>query len=237
MTIRARRIVDAAEAFWKAAGGRKRYGMPPDLERAVAFALPLGVCRMPALSTAKVAAVLERIGTIPWSVSPDRPLRGCLIADVGVGLVFLDGDDPPEERRYSLAHEVAHFLLHYLQPRRRVLDELGASMAAVLDRERPPSDGERFSSALRNIVLEPFRHAMVRSPDGGISHFRTRLIESEADGLALEILVPLEELGARHNLDTQSLAGSYGIPMHAAIRLVTEIGKPATRGVISIFKK
>ena len=53
----------------------------------------------------------------------------------------------------------------------------------------------------------------------------------------IEILTPLEELRARHDLDTQSLAASYGIPLHAANRLVTEIGKPAAGGVISIFKK
>src|SRR5262245_26511008 len=196
MTIVAPRIKDAAKAFWKAAGGRNRYGMPADLERAVAFALPLGICRMPALSTAKVAAVLERIGTIPWSTSPDRPLCGCLVADVGVGLIFLDGGDPPDEQRYSLAHEIAHFLLHYLQPRRLMLDELGAGMLAVLDGKRPPTDSERLSAALRNIVLEPFRHAMARTSDGQISHFRTRSIESEADELALEILAPVTELTA-----------------------------------------
>src|SRR4051794_8777879 len=219
MTNPGRCIDNAAKAFWQAAGGRKKFGCPVDLERAVPFALPIGICLMPALSTAKVAEVLARIGTIPWSASPNRLLSGCLVADVGVGLVFLDGDDTEEERRYSLAHEIAHFLLHYLQPRRQVLDELGPGMAGVLDRRRPPTDGERLSSALRNIVLEPFRHAMVRDADGGLAHLRTRSMEAEADDLALELIAPLAELRFRPGLEPQRLASDYGLPLHAAARL------------------
>jgi hypothetical protein len=236
MTRAARRIEEAAKTFWKAAGGRKKYGRPADLERAVAFALPIGVCRMPALSTAKVAAVLERIGTVPWSSSPDRPLSGCLVADVGVGLVFLDGDDTPEERRYSLAHEIAHFLLHYLHPRQQVLEQMGPTMVAVLDRLRPPTDGERLSSALRNIALEPFRHAMARDPEGGVSYLRTRTMEAEADDLGLEILAPRAELRGREGLNPQVLAVEYGLPPRAAARVAGDIVPLGGGGVISIFK-
>ncbi len=237
MTTPARRIEEAAKAFWEAVGGRRKFGSPVDLERAVALGLPLGICRMPALSTAKVAAVLERIGTIPWSTRPDRPLRGCLVADLGVGLVFLDGEDPADEQRYSLAHEVAHFLLHYLQPRQHVLDVLGTGMAAVLDRTRLPTDGERLSSALRDIVLEPFRHAMSRAVDGRPSHFRTHLIEAEADDLALEIIVPAAELRSRYDLTPKQLAANYGIPVWATARLAVASGGESGEGVVSIFKR
>lgn len=237
MTPTARRIKETAEVFWKAAGGREKYGQPVDLERAVASALPIGICRMPALSTAKVAAVLDRIGTVPWSASPDRPLSGCLVADVGVGLVFIDGGDSPEERRYSLSHEIAHFLLHYLQPRERVLTDLGPAMAAVLDRARPPTGAERLSSALRDTVLEPFRHAMARRPDGTVSYMRTVSMESQADALALEILAPLAELRRRHDLTPQKLAIDYGLPAHVAVRLAGDIIPLGGGGVISIFKK
>jgi IrrE N-terminal-like domain len=237
MAQSARRFEESAKAFWKAAGGRKKYGRPVDLERAVVFALPIGICRMPELSTAKVAAVLERIGTVPWSASPDRPLSGCLVADVGVGLVFLDGGDPPDERRYSLAHEIAHFLLHYLQPRQQVLEQLGHAMVAVLDRARPPTDGERLSSALRNVALEPFRHAIARDPDRSVSYLRTRSMEGEADDLALEILAPLVELRGRDGLTPHQLAIEFGLPPYAAARLAQEIVPQGSGGVISIFKK
>jgi uncharacterized protein DUF955 len=237
MTGSIRRIEEAAKAFWQAAGGRRKFGSPIDLERAVALALPLGICRMPALSSAKVAAVLERIGTVPWSARPDRPLRGCLVADLGVGLVFLDGEDPADEQRYSLAHEVAHFLLHYLQPRQHVLDVLGMDMAAVLDRARPPTAAERLSSALRDVVLEPFRHAMARTADGRPTHFRTKSIEAEADELADELIVPLAELRSRHDLTPEQLAADYGLPIWATGRLAAINSEESGGGVVSIFQK
>lgn len=234
---RSRRIEDAAKAFWKSAGGRRKFGSPIDLERAVAIALPLGICQMPALSTAKVTAVLERIGTIPWSARPDRQLRGCLVADLGVGLVFLDGDDPADEQRYSLAHEIAHFLLHYLLPRRQVIEVLGPDMMAVLDRVRQPTGGERLSSALRDVVLEPFRHTMARTEDGNPTHVRTQRIEAEADKLAIELIVPATELRSRHGFSAEQLAAEYGIPSWAAAQLPVGGDRESDGGVVSIFRK
>jgi hypothetical protein len=236
VTAAARRIEEAAESFWKRAGGRRKFGLPVDLDRAVALALPLGIVRMPALSTAKVAAVLQRIGTVPWSARRDRALRGCLVADMGVGLVFLDGSDPADEQRYSLAHEAAHFLLHYIEPRGRVLETLGPSANDVLDRKRLPTPAERLSSALAAVTLEPFRHAMERGPDGAVDRFRTGDIENEADDLAMEILVPLAELDLRHDLSVQGLSADYGIPPWAAGRLVSSKGSESD-GVINIFGK
>jgi hypothetical protein len=226
-----------AEAFWAAAGGRARFGRPVDLTRAVALTLPLGVCRMPALSTEKVAHVLHRVGTLPWTISRARPLRACLIADVGVGLVFLDCDDAPDEQLYSLAHEVAHFLAHYLEPRCRVLKALGTDMAEVLDRKREPTIAERLSAALRDVSLEPFRHAMARTPQGQTSHARTDAIEAEADLLALELLVPAGELHGRVESDPRGLAVEYGIPEWAVALLPTPTTGARNGGVIDIFRK
>jgi hypothetical protein len=230
------RIEQAADWFWSAAGGRSKFGRPPDLDRAVALALPLGVCRMPRLSTAKVAAVLKRTGTLPWSVPADRPLRACLVADIGVGLVFLDGDDPADEQRYSLAHEVAHFLAHYLEPRQRALDALGSTVVAVLDRQRPPTVAERLSSALRDVPLEPFRHAMSRTAEGRAAHVRTETMEAEADRLALEILVPTHEFRSRTNPDATAIAIEFGIPERAVHELPLWYGR-RSEGVIEIFRK
>ena len=225
-----------AQAFWTTAGGRRKFGKPVDLERAVTTALPLGICRMPALSTDKVAQLLQRIGAVPWTSYADRPLRGCLVADVGVGLIFIDGDDAPNEQRYSLAHEVAHFLAHYLDPRRRVLDALGQGMSDVLDRVRPPTMAERLSAALRDVHLEPFRHAMAREPDGR-GYIRTGLMESEADILALELLVPAEEIRRQPAGTEALLAAEYGIPEWARDSLPTPGKQRRAGGVIEIFRK
>lgn len=231
-----RRMEIAAQAFWAGAGGRKQYGRPVDLRRAVATGLPLAVCHMPSLSTAKVAAVLTRMRAVPWSC-PERALRGCLVADLGVGLVFVDGSDPPEEQLYSLAHEVAHFLLHYLEPRARALASLGAGIIEVLDRHRPPTTAERLSSALMAVPLQPFRHAIERTAHGQPRHLRTESIEIEADGLALELLAPLAELRKQAHMTGAELAAAYGLPVWAAERLPTLIRTEMSAGVISLFKK
>jgi hypothetical protein len=237
MRAPARRIEQAAADFWVQAGGRREYGRPVDLERAIAYSLPLAVCRMPALSVVKIGEVLKRIGTVPWTHTADRPLRACLIADLGVGLVFLDGADPPDEQRYSLAHEVAHFLLHYLKPRLAAVETLGGRIVEILDRRRPPTTAERLSSALAAVPLEPFRHAMGRSPDGQPSHHRTYGMEAEADDLALELLVPLVELRSLRDTTAADFAANYGIPIWAADLLAAERKiAPATIGVISLFK-
>jgi len=227
MTQRGDRIGAAARRFWQLAGGRGLYGRPVDLERAVAVALPLGVVKLPKLSTSKVTEVLSRIGTVPWSAASDRALRACLVADVGVGLVFLDGADSDDEQRFSLAHEVAHFLLHYIEPRTRVVEALGSAMMQVLDRSRPPTTAERLSSAMAGLSLEPFRHAIARDSSGTAAHHRTEAIEGEADDLAIELVAPEAERADLAHLPPESLALAYGLP----------IWSKDSVGVISIFKK
>jgi Zn-dependent peptidase ImmA (M78 family) len=39
------------------------------------------------------------------------------MARAGHGFISLDGSDADDERRFSLAHELAHFLLDYQDPR------------------------------------------------------------------------------------------------------------------------
>ena len=56
----------------------------------------------------------------------DRPLRACLVCRRGAGFVFLDGGDDEAEQRFSLAHELAHFLRDYWRPRLLAADRLAA---------------------------------------------------------------------------------------------------------------
>jgi hypothetical protein len=235
MSRTGQRIDDAARRFWAAAGERSSFGTPVNLERAVAKALPLAVVKLPELSTAKVAEVLSRIGTVPWTMSADRRLRACLVADVGVGLVFLDGSDPEDEQRFSLAHEVAHFVLHYLEPRHRVLRTLGTDLSEVLDRRRPPTAAERFSSAMAALALEPFRHAMARNREGTMLHTRTETMEAEADDLAIELVMPASEIRASGEVISDDLVVRYGLPIWIRALLVS-VSKDSS-GVIGLFKK
>ncbi len=181
-------LEEAVAAFWHAAGGPAPF--PRDLETPVLWALPLAVHRLPHLRVSGVQAWLRRTG-IPVRVpQPDRPLHGCLIAYAGKGAVLLDGDDPEDERRFSLAHETGHFLVDYLAPRRRVVERLGAEAAEVLDGLRPPTLDERVSALLTGVTLGVLTHLLQRSHDGSIGCGRVMAAESRADRLALELVAP-----------------------------------------------
>src|SRR5437588_8878238 len=181
-------VRSAASNFWSLAGGRSPYGEPVDLERAVVRTLPIAVHRAVSLSTHAVANVLERFGIQAFEVGPARELRGCLVADVGVGLIFVDANDPLDEQRLTIAHETAHFLLHYLAPRQRAVATFGRRIVAVLDRTRSPSPAELFSSALRSVPIKPFPHAMAR--DGNLPVGQAAVMDIEADELALDMVGP-----------------------------------------------
>ncbi len=215
-----------AASFWSSAGGRHFFGLPIDLERAVVRTLPLAVHRISNLSTEVVSEFLSETGTA-------RDLRGCLVADVGVGLVLIEADDPTDEQRLTLAHEVAHFLLHYLIPRNRAIVALGTRITPMLDRTRAATKSELSSSALRAVPIAPYRHAMLRNASGTFGE--AGVIEAEADEMALELLAP-HDLVHTGTGDVAGIASRFGIPLNAAARLVTASdGSVTTIGVQALF--
>lgn len=224
-----------ANAFWIAAGGREEFGNPVDIDRAVPRALPAGVVRVPRLDTAYVAQLLARLGADPLPSAGIRGLRGCVIADLGAALILVDSDDPADEQRMTVAHEVAHLLLHYLHPRQQAVRAFGTSIQAVLDRTRPPTPGERFSSAVRDMPIEPYRHAMDREHPGRSQ--QVAAIEAEADDLAIELLAPNKALRTLRSITPGAIRDRFGLPAPAALRLATLLAPPATAfGVMGLFR-
>lgn len=223
-----------AETFWAAAGGRSAYGSPVRIDAAVIRSLPIAIHRIPGLSSGHVEAMLRRAGISIALHGSARALRGCLIADVGVGLILVDGDDAEAEQRLTVSHETAHFLLHYLALRTAALTGLGRQVVAVLDRTRSPTQAELFSSALRDLPLAPFRHAMVRgaTPPRG----RIATMEAEADDLAIELLAPWHLVRSLRSPDAETLASRFGLPPAVAARLAAmAIGSTTEVGVTGLF--
>jgi Zn-dependent peptidase ImmA (M78 family) len=159
----------------------------------------------------------------------NHPIRAYLIARAGKGIIFIDGTDSADEQRFSLAHEVAHFLLDYLQPREEALKSFGEEILAVLDGNRSPTADERLKGIFRSIKLGTYSHLIDRSADGKVEKIEILQTEDNADLLALELLAPkrtvlhrMEDLSIRWKEDSafqstrQVLVKEFGLPLSVA---------------------
>lgn len=168
---------------------------PRDLAEDIPLALPLTVEPLPGLTPRKgLEWLVSHKRTDGGLVATDDLKHGFTVAHAGVGVLFLNSEDPPDEQRFTLAHEVAHFVLDHLQPRVRAQRAWGKHIRAVLDGDREPTVAEQLSSALERIPCRTPANFMDRN-DGGTP--RTgQVMESEqrADRLAFELLAPRKEL-------------------------------------------
>ncbi len=222
-------IIARAEKFWSQAGITEPF--PRSLERAVAWALPLAVVKLPRLGLLELQDWLERRNIFFSLAIPNRRLRACLMARAGHGFIFLDGSDADEEHRFSLAHELAHFLLDYLDPREKVLELLGDAGYEILEERRAPSAEERLRGVLHGVQLNTYLHLMERTSTGMVERYQVLEAESRADRLALELLAPKKSVLARlaengvdwcgatvHILVRETLRQEFGLPEAVAER-------------------
>jgi hypothetical protein len=181
-----------AQEFWESAGNPEIF--PRDLETAVLWGLPVAVFKLPRLWVSDVRAWLASHSLhFPFDAS-DRPLHGCLIAHGGHGCVLLDGTDNEDELRFSLSHEVSHFILDYLRPRQRAVQRLGDGILEVFDGVRAPSVQERTHAVLAHVPIGFHTHLMGRSDHGLMGCDQTGESEGAADVLAMELLAPAVEV-------------------------------------------
>lgn len=177
-----------AEKFWESAGHIKSK-CPRDIESAIAWSVPLFVVRIPKLSVHAVENYLRQRQLPAVIGAMDRPLHGCVIAMRGKGVVIVNGTDSPDEVRFTIAHEVSHFLLDYQQPRLMTIEKLGSGIEEVLDGRRPPRPEERIDALLANIQLGLYSHFMHRGNAGSVAG-PVLEAESQADRLAFELIAP-----------------------------------------------
>lgn len=209
-------VTELAERFWRKAGTPPPF--PRDLTGSATRAAPLTFEALPNLSVSAVFGFLRGLGIAAVLPQPDRQLRAALYCWRGFGFVFLDADDPPAERRFSVAHEVAHFLRDAAAVREKVEKALGKETLAVLDGRRTATANEHIAAVLRGLTLAPHVHLMNRNADGRPAGDAERDAEAGADRLAFELLAPAALLyGESDRVSlTVRLAAEFGLPVSAA---------------------
>jgi hypothetical protein len=206
-------LAEARDIFWDAAGTPPPY--PRDLSHVLPYVLPVHRETILRLRLTSIDEWLSRYGHTKPLDAEDRALCGGLIAFHGFGIVFVDGGDQFNMQRFTLAHEIAHFLLDYYMPRAKAQAQLGPEILPVLDGRRAPTPEEKIDAALANCPIGVHVHLLDRAdPTGAIARK-----EDKADKLARELLAPDEELTKRYRgykLDelamAQDLEANYGFP-------------------------
>ncbi|MFP2924247.1 ImmA/IrrE family metallo-endopeptidase [Pyxidicoccus sp. 3LG] len=163
---------------------------PRNLAAEVPLKLRVTVVPLPRLTSTSVSEWLARRKMHHRVVDLPRGLHGCMVAWAGVGVLFHDSTDSPAQQRFTVAHEVAHFVLDHWLPRLRALRAFGESILPVLDGLRPPTPEESLSALFERVHLGLQVKLMDRNASGLIRTGRAAESERRADRLALELLAP-----------------------------------------------
>lgn len=241
-------IENIAQGFWLLVDGPPNY--PRDMQDAITFTLPLEIHGVAKLRVSNIVVWAQRAAIAHNISGKDRDLHGCLLAQRGIGVIFYDTNDTPDEQRVTLAHELAHFLVDYDAPRKRAIAIFGPAILPVLDGDRSPTIAERLHAALSTTHLGTMCHVMER-PDEGIPSTDVLDIEDRADRLALELLAPASLLqeqmrqsslhGFRTRLAflTQHLLATHGLPERIASSyaryILHQLGEPTFRDQLFHF--
>ncbi len=181
---------------------RAQFDAPPsyplDIETAVLQYSLLCIEFIPTLTVDRVQAWLQK-RLCPMAIRHhgiDRDLYGCLVVDCGSGrgYIFVERDCSPEQQRFTIAHELAHYLRDYHAPRERALERWGEAIRPVLDGQRPATVEERLNAILQRVPLGIYQHLMLRDVSGNIVTMETQESENCADQIALELLAPHHQL-------------------------------------------
>lgn len=229
----------AVDTFWSRCGRWFDVAFPRCIEAAIERAVPLRVIKLPRLTLRAVEDWLRMRGR-PFSFNcRSRAVRGCLVAFGGRGIIFIDEDDPEDEQRFTVAHELAHFLVDYWLPRLKAIEKFRDTVpdiAKVMDGLRPPRATERFYALMAGVRIGIFTDLMERDNES-LMNAEVWQVEDRADQVALAILAPPDDVfssvtfspeagfAQREECLRAALIEMYGLP--------ESVSKPYTRSLLT----
>ena len=191
-----------AEWFWTRAGRPVRY--PVDISYAAICALEVSIHMIADLTPAAATDFFRRDGSRGATAFGQRAMHGCIAFGPRGATIMVEQKDAEDERRFTIAHEVAHYILEVRRHHRLAEQRVGGDFVGILYGLREATPTERIDAWLNNVRSTPTAHFMDRTPDGGYGCGRSPEAECSADRLALEILAPRAEM-VRAVLDCRKL--------------------------------
>jgi len=203
-----------AESFWGSVGGPPI--RPRDLAPLITRTTDVVLVQIRDLCLSAARSWFDRRGVTVPVAGNDRPVKGLVVAFGGRGVIFVEMELPTDERRVILAHEFAHYLVEYLQPRNRLTRRLGDELCQHLDGQKPLEAPHEWAALLAGVPLRMHTHFLAReNSDDWLPQ-----VERTANELALELLAPhklvLADLrGTPPNRDEicEWLIAKYGLPL------------------------
>jgi hypothetical protein len=153
------------------------------------------------------------------------PLAGFLFANAAGGWILVNRDDPLVRRRFSVAHELGHYLLHFL-PLLAAADAAESRDLLEFGESLPPAQGEADAPGAGLVTLRGGPSALPAPERAGW--------EVEASRFAALVLMPEAAVrtrvaalgtrgGARESL-TRRLASEFLVSQAAMRRRLADLG-------------
>lgn len=234
---------DAVNRFWADVPVAPNY--PRDLDFILLIGLPLAIVELPLLSLKAVGDWLVDHRVALNLGHGVRRIRACLVAIGGVGLVFVETNEDAMQRRVSLAHEAAHFVVEYLLPRQEVARRR-PELLDVLDGRRVPTAQERLSAVLGDVPTGVHTHLLLDhyargAPGADAAEWRARRVAIELLAPQNVVLQRMTEVAASDAAEaTQLLVDEFGLPISLAAdyagQLVALV-KPPPLGLVELLHR
>jgi IrrE N-terminal-like domain len=230
-----------AREFWSTADQVHRLNF--DILSAVNASLIIDLIPVQQLSLGNIETWLAaRTITIDLHVN-DRSLHGALLIKDGSVFMFVDATGDEVQQRFTIAHEVSHFLLDYQLPKERAILALGKEIEDVLNGTSAPTTAQLVLSVIKGINIDPYTFLIEKTGNGSFISWSNFNSENEADYLALELLAPRimvinDTVSSAKRLtysqftrkSHEILMKKYRIPSEVAHQYATELAYSVTNG-------